>query len=396
MLSGTLYDVIVIGAGPGGSLTGYLLSRQGLKVLIVEKKELPRYKPCAGGLTRRALNILPFDISDVVEGRSYTARISIQNKPVFVKADNHPIVTMVMRDKLDYFLVRKAIGEGTRLLDGAAFRSLSGAVGNLEVETSKGIFKTRLLVGADGVNSKVARELGWRGRRNIMTAMEGEVFYQDVQTLENLGDSVHFDFGVVPEGYGWVFPKGDHLSIGLLSSASSTRYLKPYFGFYMRMKRLDAHAEVVSLRTHLIPHGPDTINIFADQRVVLVGDAAGFSDPVTGEGIFFAIRGAQIASKVILDGLTLGHAHIEAYNDLLKKEFMREMILAKRLAYILYKFPRFSYAILRLRGRILGQYYLDVVSGTRSYSELYYKMFNPASILTFAFGNTSPFPKERR
>ena len=138
------------------------------------------------------------------------------------------------------------------------------------------------------------------------------------------------------------------------------------------------------------------MQIFADQRVVLVGDAAGFADPVTGEGIFFAIRGAQIASKVILDGLTLGYAHIEAYNDLLKKEFMREMILAKRLAYILYKFPRFSYTILRLRGRILGQYYWDVVSGTRTYSELYYKMFNPASILTFAFGNTSPFPKERR
>jgi flavin-dependent dehydrogenase len=67
MLSSTVYDVIIIGAGPGGSLTGYLLSRQGLKVLIVEKEQLPRYKPCAGGLTRRALNILPFDISDVVE-----------------------------------------------------------------------------------------------------------------------------------------------------------------------------------------------------------------------------------------------------------------------------------------------------------------------------------------
>ena len=91
-------------------------SCQGLKVLIVEKKQLPRYKPCAGGLTRRALNILPFDISGVVESHSYSATMSIHNRPVFIKTDNHPIVAMVMRDKLDYFLVRKAISEGARLL----------------------------------------------------------------------------------------------------------------------------------------------------------------------------------------------------------------------------------------------------------------------------------------
>lgn len=388
MLSSTQYDVIIIGAGPGGSLTGYLLSRQGLKVLIVEKKQLPRYKPCAGGLTRRTLSILPFDISDVVENHSYTATMSIHNKPVFIKTDDHPIVTMVMRDKFDYFLVRKAISEGAQLLDGAAFMSLSGAVGNLEVETSKGIFKTRLLVGADGVNSKVARELGWRGHRNVMTAIEGEVFYHEVKKLQSLKNSVHFDFGVVPEGYGWVFPKGDHLSIGVLSTASTIRYLKPYFGLYIKMKSLDVHTHVSSLRTYLIPHGPDNKDIFADQRVMLVGDAAGFADPVTGEGIFFALRGAQIASEVILDSLMFSYGHIKKYNDLLKKEFMRETILAKRLAYILYQFPRFSYTILRLRGRILGQYYLDIVSGTRSYSELYFKMFSPSSIMTFAFGRS--------
>ncbi len=388
MPSSNVYDIIIIGAGPGGSLTGYLLSRQGLKVLIVEKKQLPRYKPCAGCLTRRTLNILPFDISDVVEDHSYTATMSIKNRPVFIKTDDDPIVTMVMRDKFDYFLVRKAINEGAQLLDGAAYRSLSGPVGNLEVETSQGIFKTRLLIGADGVNSKVARELGWRVCRNVITAMEGEVFYQNVQTLENLKNSVHFDFGVVPEGYGWVFPKSDHLSIGVLSTASTISHLKPYFTLYMKVKGLDAHAQVRSLRTYLIPHGPDKINIFADQRVILVGDAAGFADPMTGEGIFFAIREAHIASKVILDGLTLSYSHIKKYNDLLKKEFMREMISAKRLAYILYKFPRFSHTILRLRGRILGQCYLDIVSGTMSYSDLYYKMFSPASILTFALGKS--------
>ena len=388
MLTSTLYDVIIIGAGPSGSLTGYLLSRKGLKVLIVEKKQLPRYKPCAGGLTRRALNILPFDISEVVENHLYTATMSIHNKPVFIKTENQPIVTMVMRDKFDYFLISKAISEGARLLDGAPFISLSGSVGNLEVVTSKGIFKTRLLVGADGVNSKVAKEIGRRGNKNVMTAIEGEVFYYDLQELENLINSAHFDFGMVPEGYGWVFPKGDHLSVGVLSTAKTTRYLKPYFKLYLKMKHLDTHTHIKTLRTYLIPQGPDNNEIFADQRVMLVGDAAGFADPVTGEGIFFALRGAQIASKVIWEGFAISFEHIKKYNDLIKKEFMRETILANRLAYILYKNPRFSYTILRLRGSTLGQYYLDIVSGTRSYRELYLKMFNPSSLLTLALGKS--------
>jgi len=379
------YDVIIVGAGPGGSLTGYLLSRQGLNVLIVEKKQLPRYKPCAGGLTRRALNILPFDISDVTEDHSYTVKVSIQNKIVFIKTEDHPIIAMVMRDKFDYFLVGKAISAGAHLLDGAAFRSLSGSIGNLNVETSKGIFKTQLLVGADGVNSRVARKLRWAVRRNVMTAIEGEVFYGNVKTVENLKSSVHFDFGVIPGGYGWVFPKSDHLSIGVVSTSSRIKHLKLYFSSYMKMKRLDAYAEVRSLRTHLIPFGPDKTNIFADQRGLLVGDAAGFADPVTGEGIFFTIREAQIASKAILDGLTLGPEYVEEYNDLLKKEFMDELTCAKRLSYMLYKFPYISHMVLKSRGRILGQYYLDIVSGRMSYGGLYNNMFGLSSILRFVF-----------
>ena len=380
-----IYDVIIVGAGPAGSLVGYLLSRRGLKVLIVEKKKLPRYKPCAGGLTTRALNILPFDVSDVTEDGLYTAKVSIQNRIVFTKTEDNPIVVTVMRDQFDYFLVRKAMSTGACLLDGVAFRSLSGSIGSLTVETSMGMFQTQLLVGADGVNSRVARKLGWRVRRNVMTAIEGEVFYGNARTVANLRGSAHFDFGVIPKGYGWVFPKSDHLSIGVLSTSSRIKDLKPRFSSYMKTKRLDECAEVRSLRTHLIPFGPDKTDIFADQRGMLVGDAAGFADPITGEGIFFALKEAQIASKAILDGLTLGHEYIEKYNDLLKKEFMDELSCGRKLSYILYKFPCVGHSILKSRGRILGEYYLDIVSGRRSYRELYNNMFRPSSILKFMF-----------
>ena len=365
------YDVIIVGAGPAGSVTGYFLSRQGLNVLIVEKKRLPRYKPCGGGLTRRALNILPFDLSELTEDESYTAKISIQNQTVFTKTEDRPIVVTVTRDKFDHFLAGKAIVAGAHLLDGVAFRSLSGSIGNLSVETSEGTFRTQLLVGADGVTSRVARTFGWRVPKNVMTAMEGEVFYGNGKTVENLKNSVHFDLGVIPEGYGWVFPKSDHLSVGLLSTSRRIKHLKSHFSSYMKMKRLDEYAEVRSLRTHLIPSGPDKKDIFADKKGMLVGDAAGFADPVTGEGIFFALREAQIASKAILEGLTLGYECVERYNDLLKKEFMHEMTYAKRLRYMLYRLPFVSHTVLKSRGNILGQYYLHIASGRMNYSELY-------------------------
>jgi flavin-dependent dehydrogenase len=104
---------------------------------------------------------------------------------------------------------------------------------------------------------------------------------------------------------------------------------------------------------------------------MLVGDSAGFADPITGEGIFFALREAQIASKAILEGLTLGHECVEKYNDLLKKEFMDELTYAKRLRYMLYRLPFVSHTVLKSRGSILGQYYLHIASGRMSYSELY-------------------------
>lgn len=211
------HDVIIVGAGPAGALLGYLLARQQFQVLIIEKKKFPRYKPCGGGLTRRALALLPFDISQIVEDTATNARVSRSGEILFEKAYPDPIIAMVMRDKFDALLIDQALQAGAAFMDETVFQDASRAGGIIRVNTTKATFETRVLVGADGVNSRVARICGHRVHSRKMTALEGEVYLSNPDILKTFRGSADFDFGVIPAGYGWIFPKGDHLSAGVLT-----------------------------------------------------------------------------------------------------------------------------------------------------------------------------------
>ena len=123
-----------------------------------------------------------------------------------------------------------------------------------------------------------------------------------------------------------------------------------------------------------MPYGSGKGNVWADSKGLLVGDAAGFADPITGEGIYYAIREAQLAFQAIMGALGSDYGHLASYNEMLRGEFMKEMICAKQLAHVLYKFPKFSYRILKSYGEGLGQYHVDVISGKKTYQEFRRKM----------------------
>ena len=368
------YDVIVVGAGPGGASAGYHLSRRGLKTMILEKKKLPRHKPCAGGLTRRALDVLPPDVDEVIEDYPRTLIVNVENRRVFRRTVDHPVLATVRRDKFDFYLVRKATEAGADLREGAAFQSLRGEAGNLEVVTSGGTFKTRIVVGADGVNSRVARALGLRVSTRVMTAMEGQIFFQedDPRALER---AVQFDLGFMPQGYAWIFPKGDHFSVGVYSTSRRIRNLKPFFMSYLRMKGLPVDRKVKLLRSHLIPSGPGRKDLLGDERGLLVGDATGFADPLTGEGIFYALRGAEIASQIITNAFSLGYEHMTAYNRALKKAFLSDLTWARGMAYVLYQMPLVSHGLLKSRGNTVAEHQLRIIAGKGAYSELWRRLF---------------------
>jgi geranylgeranyl reductase family protein len=376
------YDVVVVGAGPAGSLLGYLLARRGVDVLILERKELPRYKACGGGLTRRAFDLLPFDIDEVVEDRTFRTEIRVDGAVVFSKQTPEPSILMVMRDNFDFFITTKAVDAGAVLRDQTTFVSLDGVPGDVRVITDQGEFRSRIIAAADGVNSRVAKQLGLIIRRKAMVGMEGEVYCSNSSKLEQFKESAHFDFGIMPDGYGWLFPKSDHLSLGVVATGRSRAEIGKYFWLYLERKGLGRIPEVKPLRGHLIPYSPNSRNVFADDRGLVVGDAAGFSDPITGEGMFFCIREAQIADDIITKALDAGPAYLRRYSDAVTREFLQDQDRAKKMAYLLYRLPAISHSMLRRYGETAGESHLNVITGRSTYTELYNKLTDVRNILS--------------
>lgn len=349
--------------------------------MLLEKRVFPRYKACGGGLTKRALDSLPFEIADVIEERVHTVRAFVQNECVFEICVQEPAINMVMRDRFDHFLVKKSIEAGAHFQEGAVFRHVEGAQGTLRVETSVGPVETRFIVGADGVHSRVARALGLPRPNKVMNAFEAEVYFGDPARLEAFRDSARFCFGLVPQGYAWVFPKRDHLSIGVVSRARGLKHLKRNLFSYLEAGGFGSSIEIRTLKPHLLPYAPGKKKVLSTKKGLVVGDATGFVDPITGEGISYAIRGAQVASRILQRALKDGPHRLEDYTRVLEEEMAADLVWAGRFAGILYNFSNLSTRILRAHGRRLAALEMEVVCGRMAYRELYRKMLRLHRVL---------------
>ncbi|MBL0712621.1 MAG: geranylgeranyl reductase family protein [Desulfosarcina sp.] len=362
------FDVVIVGAGPAGGFLSYLLAAAGLRILLLEKKKLPRYKPCGGGVTPRALKLLPFDLGTIVEDVTTTARMFVKGRKVFARTYPHAVVSMVMRAKLDAFLARRAVAAGAALEEGVRFLSAAGPPGGMTIETSAGQVQTIILVGADGVHSRVARHLDLPVRYRVMTAIETELDV-DRRLLDRFRHAFDFDFGVIPHGYGWVFPKKRHLSVGILTRRGQAKAIRDDFDRYLRLKGLGA-AHIRSLRLHPIPYAPYRANQYACGRGLIVGDATGMADPITGEGIYYALRTAQLAAATVRN-FFIDRARLVDYDAVLRVTVGREVRYAGLLADILYRLPCLSYPVLSRFGDRIGRKHMEVFEGQVSYPELF-------------------------
>jgi geranylgeranyl reductase family protein len=367
------YDVIVVGSGPAGALLGYHLAGAGVNVLILEKKTLPRYKACGGGLTARALARLPFDVTPLIEDYTVRPRMLYQYRTLYHAPVTPPVIGMVMRDQFDHHLVQRAEAAGAAVQDGTAFNTCRGVAGDLTIDTDKGSLAAKLLVGADGVESRVGRCLGLTQKKTVMTALEGECYFRQSHVVDRFKGSAHFDFGVIPGGYGWVFPKKDHLSIGI-GTWFRPRNLTAYFQAYLNRKGLGNGHAIKPFKGHTIPCGPMASNRRACRRGLVVGDAAAFTDPITGEGIVYALAGAELAARSVLRALDKGYESLSRYDNEMNAAFFKEIVCAQRIARAIYHVPRLGRWLLSRHGLALGQAQIDVAAGHTSYQVLFKKI----------------------
>ena len=369
--SRTDFDVIIVGAGPAGGMCAYELSKNDISVLIIENERLPRYKTCAGGLTKKAYEILPKDFLNLVENDTYRVNLTLNHRWGFSKNTSFPIVKMVMRDKLDYFLIKKAEDYGARIFDKTRIVSLAELPDCVHISTEMGNFKSKVIVGADGITGCVARFLGLRKNPVCGIAIEGEIIPRyDLSQLKGFNGSLDLDFNVIPKGYGWIFPKKEHLSVGVFTTLPKMKDIKQYLSSYLSQKGLANGYQTASLKGHQIPIGGKKQEILNSKRGLLIGDAAGLADPITGEGIYFALRSGQIAADVVCNFARNCNLTLDEYTKKVNSEIIDDFRYAGYLSILLYNLSFFSYNLARMIEGI-NESFVKVITGEKTYKDLF-------------------------
>ena len=276
------FDAIVVGAGPAGSATAIRLAREGARVLLADRARFPRDKPCGGGVTGRAVRELPCAIDPVVEDVVQTLEVRLRYRKRFERRTERPLVLMTRRRRLDAFLAEQAVAAGTDFRDGVTVEGLTMGPDGAEPTVGGSRVQAPAIVGADGVNGTLARAAGLGGGIVYGIALEGNGPLQAGQQ-----GRATVELGVVPGGYGWVFPKDGHANYGVGGWASEGPRLREH------LHRLCAAHEVdLSGLTDLHGRRLPMRRTSAARRgpVLLVGDAAGLVDPLSGDGIYEALR----------------------------------------------------------------------------------------------------------
>lgn len=379
-------EVIVAGAGPAGTIAAYELASRGVSVLILEKSSFPRYKVCGAGLTYKILREIPFDVSPVLETKINTIIFSKGFRDCFTRTSAEPMMFCTNRDKFDDFLLKKAVEAGAKVVHGAKVTEVQQNSDFVTVTTRDGTFYSKLVIGADGASSAVARSAGLRDHILPGLAWEAEVM-ADPATVKAFSQTVFLDWGSFPGGYGWVFPKGDHFSIGVGGPASLSGGMMPYYhklvdylasgawvdGIGGKSEMQNAKSEIRIISTLSLKSWPIPVRVkksrFHNGRVLVAGDAGGLTDPLTGEGIYYAVRSGILAARSCHDFLRAGNPSLESFTTSVNEELMKELLEANRIKHVFNTVPGRIHRFVRDSDRA-WRAFIKILRGERWYADV--------------------------
>lgn len=295
------YDVIIVGAGPAGMAAAHTLINNNISCCVIDKQVFPRNKLCAGGLTNKAIGIM----NELKLGKEFCGKSTVKttNASLYVNydhvidLDNVYETHLVDRFEFDDYLVESYKAKRGAMIEGLKVSYISTENKKIMLSDNN-IIDFEYIIGADGAVG-VTRKLIDKNHKTDGFCLQIDI---DKNNIDYNSDKMSLYYGIIPYGYGWIFPKEDYVTIGIGSSYDKNLDYKKEFETFL--DNLGAKYNRDKIKGAFIPFGDYVKNPINDAKnMILVGDAAGLADPISGEGIYFAmlsgIKGAEVITKAI-------------------------------------------------------------------------------------------------
>jgi len=375
--SSAVWDVVVVGAGPAGASAAYAAAVAGRRVLLLEKAELPRYKTCGGGIIGFSRDALPPGFELPLKDRIHAVTFSLDGKFARTRRSRRMLFGLINRPEFDAGLVEEAQKAGAELRTGVSVvrveqhgpavpdrRTVAVVLAGGETVLA------RAVVGADGSAGRIGAHVGVK-LDQVDLGLEAEIPVP-ATVAEDWAGRVLIDWGPMPGSYGWVFPKGDTLTVGVISArgdgAGTKRYLEDFIA------RLGLAGFEPSISSGHLTRCRSDDSPLSRGRVVVCGDAAGLLEPWTREGISFALRSGRLAGEWAVR-IAEAHDAVDARRQALNYAFAIkaglgvEMGVGRRMLKLFERRPGVLHAVLT-GFRPAWKAFAGITRGTTSLAEL--------------------------
>ncbi|MCP4181572.1 MAG: geranylgeranyl reductase family protein [bacterium] len=349
-----MYDLIIIGAGPSGSSAARKACKLGLNTLIIEKEKFPRYKPCGGAISERAKSYLDFKLPEKVFNRNIFGTKIYYKDNIIAKYKDHCLASLTTRSVFDNYLLDKALETGVILRQEEKVKNYIEKVDHIDVITDKGRYSSKYLIVAEGAVGNLKYKVRNRDNKNeygICVVTEVEESNKNINKY--IKDAIEIHFGIASLGYGWVFPHDKYFSVGIGGIAKDIEHPKQILSEFLKRRNFNGNYKFSG---HLIPAGGIKRTLISS-KVILAGDAGGFIDTFTGEGIAYAIKSGQIAADIVSEILKTNDVNkLNNYYSKIESEFGSNLYYSLILSKIMHSLPGLCFDIFTKNDQILDEF----------------------------------------